>query len=154
MQLTITGNTDSLASDAYNLDLSRQRAESVKEYLVSKGVDPSKLVTKGAGESNPIADNSTEQGRFRNRRIGFTVYDEATDGANAISVTSGADGNATVTKGTTNTAGNANTGTSENTNTGVTANMPDPDLNPLDSNNDDMLPDSDDPSKGTALDPQ
>lgn len=95
VQLTITGNTDSLASDAYNLDLSRQRAEAVKEYLVSKGVDATKLTTKGAGESNPIADNSTEQGRFRNRRIGFTVYDEAVDGANAIGVTSGADGNAT-----------------------------------------------------------
>ena len=128
VQLTITGNTDSLASDAYNLDLSRQRAEAVKEYLVSKGVDATKLTTKGAGESNPIADNSTDQGRFRNRRIGFTVYDEALDGAN---------GNATVTKGT-----------------GIDVNMPDPDLNPLDANNDDLLPDSDDPSQGTALDPK
>ena len=137
VQLTITGNTDSLASDAYNLDLSRQRAEAVKEYLVSKGVDATKLTTKGAGESNPIADNSTDQGRFRNRRIGFTVYDEAVDGANAIGVTSGANGNATVTKGT-----------------GIDINMPDPDLNPLDANNDDLLPDSDDPSQGTALDPK
>lgn len=142
MQLTITGNTDSLASDAYNLDLSRQRAEAVKEYLVSKGVDASKLVTKGAGESNPIADNSTEQGRFRNRRIGFTVYDESVDG-NGIAVTAGDGGDMG-----TNITPNAN-GT-----TGANVNMPDPDLNPLDSNNDDMLPDGDDPSQGTVLDPQ
>ena len=142
MQLTITGNTDSLASDAYNLDLSRQRAEAVKEYLVSKGVDASKLVTKGAGESNPIADNSTEQGRFRNRRIGFTVYDESVDG-NGVAVTAGDGGDMG-----TNITPNAN-GT-----TGTNVNMPDPDLNPLDSNNDDMLPDGDDPSQGTVLDPQ
>lgn len=142
MQLTITGNTDSLASDAYNLDLSRQRAESVKEYLVSKGVDPSKLVTKGAGESNPIADNSTEQGRFRNRRIGFTVYDESVDG-NGVAVTAG-NGGDMGTNTTPNATGNMANGSS---------NMPDPDLNPLDSNNDDLLPDGDDPSKGTVLDP-
>ncbi len=138
MQLTITGNTDSLASDAYNLDLSRQRAEAVKEYLVSKGVDASKLTTKGAGESNPIADNSTDQGRFRNRRIGFTVYDESVDGNAVVSAASGVNGTAVTTNGT------AATG----------VNMPDPDLNPLDSNNDDVLPDGDDPSQGTALDPQ
>ena len=138
MQLTITGNTDSLASDAYNLDLSRQRAEAVKEYLVSKGVDASKLTTKGAGESNPIADNSTDQGRFRNRRIGFTVYDESVDGNAVVSAASGMNGTAVTTNGT------AATG----------VNMPDPDLNPLDANNDDVLPDGDDPSQGTALDPQ
>lgn len=133
MQLTITGNTDSLASDAYNLELSRERAESVKQYLVSKGVDASKLITKGAGESNPIADNSTDQGRFRNRRIGFTVYDESVDG-NGVAVTAG-----------------TNNGTATN---GTNMNMPDPDLNPLDANNDDMLPDGDDPTQGTALDPK
>ncbi len=142
MQLTITGNTDSLASDAYNLELSRERAESVKEYLVSKGVDASKLVTKGAGESNPIADNSTDQGRFRNRRIGFTVYDESVDG-NGVAVTAGDGGDMG-----TNITPNAN-GT-----TGANVNMPDPDLNPLDNNNDDLLPDGDDPTQGTVLDPQ
>lgn len=136
MQLTITGNTDSLASDAYNLDLSRQRAEAVKEYLVSKGVDASKMTTKGAGESNPIADNSTEQGRFRNRRIGFTVSDESVNGNAAVNATSGA--NASGTAGA---------------NTEMNVSIPDPDLNPLDSNNDDLLPDSDDPSRGTTLDP-
>lgn len=142
MQLTITGNTDSLASDAYNLDLSRQRAQAVKEYLVSQGVDDSKLMTKGAGESNPIADNSTEQGRFRNRRIGFTVYNESVD-SNGVAVTAG-DSN-----------GMANNTTSgNNVTTGTDVNMPDPDLNPLGNDNDDVLPDGDDPTQGTVLDPQ
>lgn len=125
MELMIIGHTDNQASNAYNMNLSRDRAEAVKEYLVSKGVDATKLTTKGMGESAPIADNSTEQGRFRNRRIEFTVYDEA-----ALN----SDG----------TAG---------TNSAITNNSIDPDLNPLDSNNDDLLPDGDDPSKGTALDP-
>ena len=76
MKLTIIGHTDSQASDSYNVELSRDRAEAVREYLVSQGVDASKLMTKGMGESEPIADNSTEQGRFRNRRIEFIVNDE------------------------------------------------------------------------------
>ena len=130
MKLMIIGHTDSLASDEYNLKLSRERAESVKEYLVSQGIDASKLVTKGLGESEPIADNSTELGRFRNRRIEFTVSDEsmATEG-DGIAVTAGDGGD-------------------------MNPDMVDPDLNPLDSNNDDLLPDGDDPTQNTVLDPQ
>lgn len=163
MQLMIMGHTDSQASDAYNMELSRDRAEAVKEYLVSKGVDASKLQTKGMGETDPIADNSTEQGRFRNRRIEFTVYDEsmAADN-NGIAVTAGNDGD--VGMGTTAqagaasaaaTVGNAATKAGDAVkNAGNAALNADPDLNPLDSNNDDLLPDSDDPTKGTALDPK
>jgi len=163
MQLMIMGHTDSQASDAYNMELSRDRAEAVKEYLVSKGVDASKLQTKGMGETDPIADNSTDQGRFRNRRIEFTVYDEsmAAD-ANGIAVTAGNNGD--VGMGTTAQAGAAsaaatvgNAATSAGNavkNAGNAALNADPDLNPLDSNNDDLLPDSDDPTKGTALDPK
>lgn len=90
MKLMIIGHTDKTASNEYNMELSRDRAESVKEYLVSQGVDASKLMTKGMGEKDPIADNSTEQGRFRNRRIEFTVYDEsmAAD-SDGIAVTAG-----------------------------------------------------------------
>ena len=129
MQLMIIGHTDSQGSDAYNMDLSRERAESVKEYLVSKGVDASKLTTKGMGEQDPIADNSTEQGRFRNRRIEFTVYDENMTEHSSITVNDDAN------------------------KTDTTVTMPDPDLNPLDANNDDLLPDSDDPTQGTVVDP-
>ncbi len=158
MELVIIGHTDNQASNAYNMDLSQRRAESVREYLVSKGVDASKLTTRGMGETDPIADNSTELGRFRNRRIEFTVYDESTMSGDGIAV-----GNMN-----TNNANNA-TGMDPDLNpldrnnddlmpdaddNGVNVNMPDPDLNPLDGNNDDLLPDSDDPSRGTALDPQ
>lgn len=76
MKLLITGHTDSTADNAYNLKLSQERAQSMKDYMVSKGADPSKLITQGKGETEPVADNSTDQGRFRNRRIEFTVYDE------------------------------------------------------------------------------
>ncbi|CAM3944709.1 OmpA family protein [Psychrobacter arenosus] len=163
MQLMIMGHTDSQASDAYNMELSRDRAEAVKEYLVSKGVDASKLQTKGMGETDPIADNSTEQGRFRNRRIEFTVYDEsmAADN-NGIAVTAGNDGD--VGMGTTAQAGAASAAATVGNaatkagnavkNAGNAALNADPDLNPLDSNNDDLLPDSDDPTQGTALDPK
>lgn len=138
MELMIIGHTDSQASNAYNMDLSQQRANAVKDYLVSKGVDASKLSTKGMGETDPVATNATEQGRFRNRRIEFTVYDEsmATEDNNGISLTAGNEGDIDM-----------------NNDIDADMNMPDPDLNPLDNNNDDVLPDGDDPSKGTALDP-
>lgn len=139
MELMIIGHTDKLASNAYNMELSQERADAVKEYMVSQGADASKLQTTGKGETDPIADNSTEQGRFRNRRIEFTVYDESVNG-DGLSVTAGNSGDIAMS----NTADPLDTD----------ATMPDPDLNPLDNNNDDVLPDGDDPSRGTALDPQ
>ena len=69
VRVEIGGHTDSRGSDAHNLDLSRRRAESVREYLVAAGVAPSQLATQGYGESAPIADNATEDGRNRNRRV-------------------------------------------------------------------------------------
>ncbi|WP_299185704.1 OmpA family protein [uncultured Psychrobacter sp.] len=151
IELVIIGHTDNLASDAYNMELSRDRAESVKEYLVSKGVDASKLTTKGMGESDPIADNSTEQGRFRNRRIEFSVNDEATQNNTGAS---GAITNDSIDPDLNPLDSNNDDMTVDGDDNGVDATMPDPDLNPLDNNNDDVLPDSDDPTQGTALDPQ
>ncbi|WP_296403136.1 OmpA family protein [Psychrobacter sp.] len=87
MKLMILGHTDSDGDDAYNLQLSQRRAQAVKDYLVSKGADASKLMTKGMGETDPIASNQTDNGKFRNRRIEFTVYDEATMGNDQIAVT-------------------------------------------------------------------
>jgi len=75
MRVKITGHTDNHGSDAYNQDLSVRRAQAIKDYLVKRGVDPSRLTTEGRGESQPIDTNDTEQGRFRNRRIEFEVLD-------------------------------------------------------------------------------
>ncbi|WP_230661710.1 OmpA family protein [Psychrobacter sp. I-STPA10] len=133
MHLMIIGHTDNKGTDAYNKNLSRERAQAVKDYLVEQGVDPSKLTTKGMGEHDPIADNATDQGRFHNRRIEFTVYDE-----------SQMPGDGTVGDGI---------AVNDDASKVDTVALPDPDLNPLDANNDDLLPDSDDPTQGTVLDP-
>jgi OOP family OmpA-OmpF porin len=68
-RVEIGGHTDSRGNDAYNMKLSRDRANSVRDYLVSKGVSKSQLETKGYGESKPIADNKTESGQAVNRRV-------------------------------------------------------------------------------------
>ncbi len=67
----IDGYASSEGTAAHNLSLSRDRANSVKTYLVNSGVAASKLKVKGYGETNPIADNSTEEGRVANRRVSF-----------------------------------------------------------------------------------
>jgi OOP family OmpA-OmpF porin len=71
--LEVAGHTDSTGDNALNETLSRQRAESVRGYLVNQGVDPNDLVAAGYGSAKPIATNDTEEGRFHNRRIEFTV---------------------------------------------------------------------------------
>jgi OOP family OmpA-OmpF porin len=71
--IEIIGHTDDVGDDAYNQQLSEQRAESVREYLVKAGVDPSKMVTVGAGETMPIASNRTDEGRAENRRVEVMV---------------------------------------------------------------------------------
>jgi outer membrane protein OmpA-like peptidoglycan-associated protein len=66
---TIVGYTDNSGSDAYNLALSERRAKAVAAYLESKGIAPGRIVASGAGESQPIADNATPEGRAQNRRV-------------------------------------------------------------------------------------
>src|SRR5258705_343429 len=68
-RLTIVGHTDSTGSDAVNNPLSVERAQSVRDYLAGKGVSPTRVQTAGHGEREPIADNSTDAGRARNRRV-------------------------------------------------------------------------------------
>ena len=68
-KIEIDGHTDSKGNDAYNLSLSRKRANAVKDYLVSKGVNAAQLSAKGYGEKQPIASNDTEDGRSHNRRV-------------------------------------------------------------------------------------
>ncbi len=67
------GHTDSDGSDAYNQRLSVARAESVKTYLVGKGVEANRVYTEGKGESQPVADNKTREGKAKNRRVEIEV---------------------------------------------------------------------------------
>jgi outer membrane protein OmpA-like peptidoglycan-associated protein len=72
-KITVAGHTSSEGTDAYNMKLSKDRAESVRKYLVSKGIDAARLDVAGFGESKPIADNATEAGRAKNRRVEFVM---------------------------------------------------------------------------------
>ncbi|MCB9676161.1 MAG: OmpA family protein [Alphaproteobacteria bacterium] len=74
-RVEIAGHTDNQGSESYNQRLSQQRAESVREYLIGKGVDPQRLVAAGYGETRPIDTNRTPTGRERNRRVEFNLLD-------------------------------------------------------------------------------
>jgi OOP family OmpA-OmpF porin len=67
------GHADSIGSDAYNQKLSVRRAESVKAYLVSKGIEANRIYTEGKGRKQPVADNRTREGRAKNRRVEIEV---------------------------------------------------------------------------------
>ena len=162
MKLMIIGHTDKTADAAYNMKLSQERAQSMKDYLVAQGADPSKLMTKGMGETDPIADNATEQGRFRNRRIEFVVYDETTMANDGMTISNNAldpdlnpldNNNDDVMPDGDDRTGN-NLPAPKSSIPTPNSRPIDPDLNPLDRNNDDMLPDGDDASRGSALDPK
>lgn len=73
ISVEIAGHTDSLGNDPYNKRLSQSRAESVRQYLITGGIDGRRLEAKGYGEEQPIADNGTEEGRARNRRVEMRV---------------------------------------------------------------------------------
>lgn len=70
----ISGHTDDVGNDAYNLILSQQRAESVRQHLIGRGVSPERLTAQGFGETKPVADNQTPEGRDANRRVDFQVH--------------------------------------------------------------------------------
>ena len=67
------GHTDSIGGDAYNDKLSVKRAESIKTYLTSKGVEANRVYTEGKGKKQPVADNKTAEGRAKNRRVEIEV---------------------------------------------------------------------------------
>ena len=67
------GHTDSVGTDAYNQKLSVRRAEAVKGYLVSKGIEANRVYTEGKGEKQPVADNKSAAGRAKNRRVEIEV---------------------------------------------------------------------------------
>ena len=72
-KVVITGHTDSIGEDAYNMELSGRRAEAVKRHLVENGIDAGRIDTAGAGESDPVAGNDTDEGRQENRRVVISV---------------------------------------------------------------------------------
>lgn len=72
-KLLLVGHTDSVGTDAYNLDLSRRRANAVASYLISRGVPSARVATSGRGETEPIAPNDTEADRQKNRRVEVAI---------------------------------------------------------------------------------
>ena len=75
--IAIVGHTDSTGSDAVNNPLSLERAQSVRDYLVARGVPATRVQTSGHGEREPVADNSTEAGRAKNRRVEIFLREPA-----------------------------------------------------------------------------
>ena len=76
MKVEIQGYTDNIGSEKVNLNLSEKRAETVKRFLISKGIEANRLSTKGFGEMNPVADNNSPEGRELNRRIEFKILEQ------------------------------------------------------------------------------
>ena len=74
LKFEIDGHTDNTGETQHNLQLSQQRADAVKTQLISMGIDPSRLTSKGFGDSKPIADNSTPEGKANNRRVEFVKF--------------------------------------------------------------------------------
>ena len=69
VKVEVAGHTDSIGTDDYNMGLSLRRANAVRDYLIGKGIAADNLTAKGYGESQPVADNRTAAGRFKNRRV-------------------------------------------------------------------------------------
>jgi outer membrane protein OmpA-like peptidoglycan-associated protein len=75
-KLEISGHTDNVGDDNANLVLSKKRAEALKAYLISQGVEEARLITKYFGETKPIATNDTPEGRQKNRRVEMKIVFE------------------------------------------------------------------------------
>ena len=65
----VAGNTDSIGTDAYNMKLSRRRADAVRDYLIQHGIPATRITVEANGESKPVASNDTADGRAQNRRV-------------------------------------------------------------------------------------
>ena len=83
LRLSIEGHTDSTGADAHNQSLSEQRAAAVQDYLIAHGVAGDRLSSRGWGESKPLADNNTVEGRESNRRVEFVILEQGTPSADS-----------------------------------------------------------------------
>jgi outer membrane protein OmpA-like peptidoglycan-associated protein len=81
--IDVYGHTDSTGSEAYNMDLSKRRADAVGRYLIGRGVSSSRIQTQGMGENYPVADNTTPEGRALNRRVEVKITPVTTDDVNS-----------------------------------------------------------------------
>jgi outer membrane protein OmpA-like peptidoglycan-associated protein len=72
-RIEIEGHTDAQGSDRLNMKLSDARAKAVRDYLMKKGIEGDRMTAKGFGETKPVADNNTEEGRYKNRRVEFRI---------------------------------------------------------------------------------
>lgn len=75
MNVLVEGHTDAIGTDEYNLQLSKKRAQAVSDFLVSQGVDAKRLSWEGYGKTRPVADNDTDEGRQKNRRVDLVIQD-------------------------------------------------------------------------------
>jgi len=73
LNLAIEGYTDNTGSADFNMKLSQQRADAVRQFLITQGLSPDTITSKGMGQANPVADNSTVSGRKQNRRVEIIV---------------------------------------------------------------------------------
>lgn len=76
MKIEIAGHTDNVGDDTYNRRLSQRRAEAVRDYLIKKGIKAERLVARGYGETKPVANNDTPEGRQKNRRTEIHILEE------------------------------------------------------------------------------
>lgn len=74
-RIELGGHTDNVGSAASNMKLSQDRANVVRDYLLSKGIDPNRVIAKGYGMTQPVADNKTESGRAQNRRTEVKILE-------------------------------------------------------------------------------
>ncbi len=73
LTIELGGHTDDVGGDEANLKLSQDRADTVREYLIGKGIEPDRIASKGYGEARPVASNATPEGQAANRRVEFTI---------------------------------------------------------------------------------
>jgi outer membrane protein OmpA-like peptidoglycan-associated protein len=89
LKLEVEGHTDSVGGDDYNQKLSEQRANSVREYLISQGVRTDMITSHGFGKTKPVTSNDTAAGRQRNRRVEIVVSGDAIQAPGAAASTPG-----------------------------------------------------------------